>query len=133
MASPAVTPELIVPGSLVDEYGDVIAARDAFAPTERLYRKLSEQLKNLVAGEDDNAEFLVRGERYTLRISARSMESKVDVPAVRKRLGAATFLLVAQVTKKALEGWLLRPEIEALCISTHTGPRSFDAVPIAKP
>ena len=131
------TLKLVVPGNLVDEFGDLVAQRDAFAPTEREYQKLYGQLKALVADADPEAAFVCRGERFTLTISARSFESKPDIPAVRKKLGAATFLLVASVTKKALEGWLLKPVIEELCVTTQTGSRSFgsssDCEPSRKP
>lgn len=125
------TPELIVPGNLIDDYGDLCAKRAEFAPTERAHYKAREALKGLVAGEDPNASFIVRGERYTLTISPCGFESKPDPALVKKKLGAATFLLVVTVAKKALEGWLLKPVIEELCVTTQTGSRSFDAVAIS--
>lgn len=131
---PAATPVLtkIVPDGLIDEWGDLTKLRDEFAPTERRYQKCREQLKALVESEDPEAQFKVRGERYVVEISPCSMESKPDVPAVRKRLGAAMFLHVVAVTKKALEGVLLKHEIEELCISTRTGSRSYAPTAISK-
>lgn len=113
----------------VDEFGDLAAARAVFAPTEARYQKLREEFKGWFADEPAK-EFVINGDRFSLRVSPCSTENKPDVPAVRKRLGAATFLLVAQVTKKALEGWLLKPEIEELCISTQTGSRSYSPTPL---
>lgn len=121
-------PELVIPAPLVDEYGDVVALRDAFAPTEARYRKLHELLKLLVVDADPEAEFVVKGERFTLRITARGFESAPDVPRVRKKLGAAAFLAVVSCTKKALEAFLLKPQIEALCVTSQTGPRKFEPV-----
>jgi hypothetical protein len=123
--------ELIVPDNLVDAYGDLVKARDAFAATEKAYKATHEKLKALVASQPPGAEFVVRGERYTLRISAATFDRKPDVSKVRKLLGAAGFLEVVSVTMKALEGFLLKPQIEAILIVTQTGPRSYDAVPIA--
>ena len=125
-------PELIVPADLIDEYGAVTQLRDDFAPTEQLYQKLKGRIAALVANADPESEFLVRGERYIVRISACSMQSTLDIPAVRKTLGAAIFLEVASVTKKALEGFLLKPQIEALCAFARTGSRSYAPTAIPK-
>jgi len=122
----------IVPADLIDEWGDLTKLRDEFAPTERRYQKCRERLKALVENEDPEAEFNAKGERFELRISPCSMESKPDVPAVRKRLGAAVFLAIVNVTKKALEGVLLKHEIEELCTSTRTGSRSYAPTAIPK-
>lgn len=121
-----------VPPQTVDDFGDVVKLRDAFAPTERLYQKLRSQLVELAAAGDPKAEFVVRGERYTLRISPCSMESKPDVALVRKKLGATVFVQIAQITKRALEGFLLKHEIDELCITTQTGSRSYSAIPISR-
>jgi len=115
----------------VDDFGDVCAKREAFAPTERLYNRLRDQLKDLVADADPDAEFLVKGERYTLRISARSMQRKVDLPKVKKLLGAARFLEAATVTLTALANYLTKPQIETVVYEEQSGSRSFDPIPIA--
>jgi hypothetical protein len=116
----------------VDDFGDVCKLRDEFAPTERLYNRLREQLKDLVADADPDAEFLVRGERYTLRISARSIQRKVDVEKVKKLLGAAKFLEAATVTLTALSNFLTKPQIETVVFEEQSGSRSFDPIPLAR-
>lgn len=122
-SAPVLTP--VVPADLIDEYGAVTQLRDDFAPTERLYQQLKARIAALVVDADPEAEFTVKGERYTVAISMCSMESAPDVPRIRKRVGAATFLAIVTVTKKALEAFLLKPEIEALFPKTRTGSRSY--------
>lgn len=116
----------------IDTFGDLCKLREAFAPTEAAYQKLRKALVEALADEDPAAEFVVTGERYTLPISACGFENKPDIPAVRKALGAADFLAVAQVTKTALEQFMLKPDIEALCVETQTGPRKMKPIPIAQ-
>jgi len=131
---PASTPVLepVIPADLIDEWGDLTKLRDEFAPTERRYKKCLERLKALTEGKDPEAMFTVRGTRYIVEISPCSNESTLDVPAVRKRLGAALFLEIARVTKSALEGFLVKPEIEALCTFARTGSRSYAPTAIPK-
>ncbi len=129
---PAAPPvlELIAPSDLVDEYGDLDKLRKDFAPTESKYQKAVARLKALVADADPAAEFRVRGSRYTLRISARGFERVLDIPAVRKRLGALAFIEAATVTFAALKNYLLAPEIEKLTTTEQTGHRKFEPTPI---
>lgn len=124
---------LQIPAATVDDYCDLDAKHAAFAPTERLYQKCREQLKLLVADSDPEAEFIVKGERWTLRISACGLESKPDVKAARKLLGAATFLECVTLTFKSLENWLLKPQIAKITVTTQTGSRSYSPTPIAPP
>lgn len=119
-----------IPAATVDTFGDLRKLRDEFAPTERLYQKCYEQLKTLVSTADPAAEFEIKGERYTLRISAREFESKPNVGKARKLLGAALFLKACMVTKTSLENYLLKPEIAAICDTTQTGSRTYDPVPV---
>lgn len=127
---PIAPPHIEIPSALVDAFGDVVKLRDAFAPTERLYQKLRAQLVALTDEAEADFTTTAKGERWDLAISARKMDNSPDIPAVRKRLGAALFLSIAQVTKKALEGFLLKHEIEELCVTTQTGGRSYDPTPV---
>lgn len=123
---------VVVPPQTVDDYGDLCKDRAAFALTEGRYQKLHKQLAELAAKGDPETEYIAEGERYTLQISMCKMESTVDIPRARKKLGAAAFLEVCTVTLKALRRFLTEPEVEALTISTRTGSRSYVAVPMAK-
>ncbi len=114
-----------IPAALIDEFGDVVLLRDAFAPTERRYAQLREKLKDLLAEAGADEEFTPKGERFTLRISARSIERKVDLKAARRMLGATVFLQVCSVTIAALGNFLAKPQVEALLISERTGSRSY--------
>lgn len=114
---------------IVDDYGDVAKLRDAFAPTERLYQKLHKQLKELCVGADPNKEFLVKGERYTLRISACKYENQVDVPRAKRKLGVEKFLQCCTVTLAALGNYLSKPDVAALSILVQTSTRTFSPEP----
>ncbi len=119
-----------IPASLIDEFGDLQKLRDEFAPTEALYQKRYKELKDLLAAAPPEATFVESGERWTLDISARRFERTVDVKRVRKRLGVELFLRVCSVSMKALESYLLKPEIEALTSSAQTGSRTYAVQPI---
>lgn len=116
-----------VPPSLVDAFGDLQKLRAEFAPTEALYQKHYAELKAALVDADPDEAFVAIGTRWTLDISGRAMERKVDIKATRKRLGAALFLKVCTVSLKALESYLLKGEIEALTTSARTGSRTFKA------
>lgn len=122
---------LLVPPATIDTFGDLLKLRDEFAPTERLYQKCFAELKALAATGDPAAEYIVKGERYTLRISPCSMERKPDVFKARKMLGAAAFMEVVSITLKALGQFLAQPEIDALAVTTQTGSRSYAPTAIA--
>jgi hypothetical protein len=125
-------PVLVIPAALCDEFGELTKLKDEFAPIQARYNKCRERLQALVADADPEAEFRVEGELYRVLISARGLERRLDIPAVRKELGATKFLEVATVTMKALEAYLLKPQIEALTLVDRTGPRTYSPVPIRK-
>jgi hypothetical protein len=122
--------EPVIPPNLVDTYGDLAKAREQFAPTEREYQKALSGLKSLVAEADPDSEFVVRGERYTLRISKCGWEATPNVKRAMKLLGMKAFMKCVTVTKTALEKWLRKPQIEEVCDVTQTGRRTFDAIPV---
>ena len=117
--------KVCIPPALIDEFGDIVRQRDAFAPTERRYAKLRDQMKELLADAPAEEEFAFEGERFTLNISARSIERKVDIKAARRYLGVTLFMQCVSVTMSALSNFLSKPEVEALTISERTGSRSF--------
>jgi murein L,D-transpeptidase YcbB/YkuD len=119
-----------VPQSTVDTFGDLAAAREAFAPQERAYQKLRSEIAAMVAEADPEAEFEATGERYAVKISARGFETKADVPAVRKKLGAATFLECVTVSLKSLANYLTKPEIDEVTVTGQTGSRKIESVPL---
>jgi hypothetical protein len=120
-----------IPPQTVDDFGDLAKLREDFAPTERLYQKLRAELNALVAGAEPDAEFVVKGERYTLHISTCAMVREVDVAKARKKLGWEKFLLCCTVTLQAISNYLTKPQCDALTIESMTGPRRFLPVPIA--
>ena len=119
-----------IPQGLIDYFGELSKLRVEFAPTERLYQKLHAELKALVADSDPDQTFAQSGERFSLDVSACRMERKIDVKAAHKKLGWTSFLKVCSVTMKSLEGFLVKPEIEALTVSSQTGARTFTAIPL---
>lgn len=120
------------PPKTIDDFGDVVKLREAFAPTERLYDKLRAQIKDMCRDKDPNEAYFMQGDRYTIKISPCAFESQVDIPAARKRLGAERFLSACSMTLRALTNLLPRPEAEALTISVQTTSRTFTPVAIAE-
>lgn len=125
-------PTLIVPASLCDEFGDLSLLRDQFAPTQTRYNKCRDAIAALVKDRDPEDEFKVEGERYRVMISARGFERRVDIAAARKALGAQKFIEAATITLKALEDYLLKPDIDKLVITERTGHRTYLPVPIIR-
>lgn len=114
--------------ALIDEFGDVERLRREFAPTERRYQ----QLRDEIAGwcPDPEKEYVEKGHRYELLISRRDEQRKVDVKAAQKKLGLTKFLKACSLTMKALEAFLPKPEIEALTTKARTGPRTLIPTPV---
>lgn len=118
----------------IDDFGDLCQLREEFAPTERAYKACHSALATLIEAEgaDAETELTAAGERWTLNISARGMERKINVVAVRKRLGAADFLKCCSVTLKALGRFLTQPEVDKLAPQEQTGARTIKAVALAQ-
>lgn len=119
--------EIEIPRSLIDDFGEVQAAHDAFKPTEALYVKLGNELKALVANSPATETFVRSGDRYSLDIGAQSFESVVDIKKARKKLGAVNFLAAVTVTLKALAKFLTQPEVDALVEKQQIGYRKYVA------
>lgn len=113
----------------VDDYADLLKLREAFAPTERKYQKLHNELKELCVPLDPNKEYSAQGERNSLRISACKFENQVDVARAKRKLGVEKFLEICSVTLKGLGNYLAKPEVDALTISVQGSSRSFSVVP----
>lgn len=128
---PAVALAVTIPASLIDDFGDAQKAHNEFKPTEALYQKLRKELEGLTKGAPANQVFIECGKKWTLDISARANERAVPPAAVRKRLGAALLLKICTVTLKALEPYLLKPEIDALAVTEQTGSRTYSTTPRA--
>ncbi|HEY1861655.1 MAG TPA: hypothetical protein VGG61_14945 [Gemmataceae bacterium] len=132
MAKPISEAKLIqIPAQTVDDFGDVVRLREQFAPTERLYNRLRDQIKELCRNQDPTASYLMRGERWTLKISPCTFESQVDVAAARKKLGAEKFLSACSITLRALANLLPKPEVDALTVTVRTSTRTFTPVAVA--
>jgi hypothetical protein len=135
-ATPTLTPPkptvltLVAPRALVDEFADLSARREDFAPIERRYQKCRAELAAMVADADPEAMFTAAGERWEVLISACAFEKKPDMPAVKKKLGAQAFLECVTCSIKALGAWLTAPEVEDLLVTTQTGPRKFVPAPL---
>jgi hypothetical protein len=115
-----------IPAALIDEFGYLAGLRDAFAPTERRFQKLRDQLRELTSDEGAEEEFTVSGERYILDISAKSIERKVNLKAARRKLGVTLFMQCCSVTLSALSNFLAKPDVEALTLSERTGYRRYE-------
>jgi len=127
------TPVLVIPAALCDEFGDLTKLKDEFAPTMTRYNKCRDAIAALVKDRDPEDEFKVEGERFRVMISSRGLERRVDKAAARKLLGATQFMEAATVTLKALEAYLLKPEIEKITLVERTGPRVYSPIPIIRP
>ncbi len=126
---PAKAP-VVIPPELIDDFGDLCRAVKMFAATQKRYEARRDEIKDLLQGSPVDEIFVQSSARYRLDISACRMERKVDVKAARKKLGTVVFLKVCSITMKALEAFLLKPDIDAICDSSQSGPRSFVATAI---
>jgi hypothetical protein len=114
-----------IPAALIDEFGDLVRLREAAAPGDRRFAKIRDMFKEALAEAGAEEEFTLVGERFTLNISAKSIERKVDINAARRHLGAGLFMKCCSVTMSALSNFLSKPEVEALTFWERTGSRSY--------
>jgi hypothetical protein len=119
--------------ALIDEYGDIERLRREFAPTEKRYEQLREEIKSWFEASPADKEFIEKGARYQLTVSMRANARIVDIAAVYKKLGLKKFLRACSVTLKALAEFLTEPEIDALASSGRTGARSYVSTPLGLP
>jgi hypothetical protein len=125
------SPVVVIPAPLVDDYAEAKALHDAFKPTEALYVKLGDELKELVKDSPATETFVATGKRFSLDISAQALASVVDIPAARRKLGAVNFMAAVTLTLKALGNFLTKPEVEALVTKEQTGSRKYTCNPLA--
>jgi hypothetical protein len=118
-----------IPPQTVDDYADLLKLREAFAPTERKYQKLHNELKELCRPLDPNKEYSAQGERNSIRISPCKFENEVDIPRAKRKLGVEKFLECCTVTLKALSYFLPKPDVDALTISVQGSTRSYSVLP----
>jgi hypothetical protein len=119
--------------AIIDEFGDLTLQRAAFAPTEKRYAQLRDELKSWYADAPGHTEFVERGRRYQLTVSAAANSKTIDIRAAYKKLGLAKFLKACSLTLKALAEFLSEPDIEALTTSAQTGARGFVSTPYGQP
>lgn len=109
--------------AIVDEIGDL---ESLLAPLKPKQARLDALRTELRASYDDapGAEaFRADGTRYFVMVGERGDQTVVDTAKLYKRIGWKAFLVLANVTVKAL--WALPKEVQAECKSTseNTGPR----------
>lgn len=114
--------------ALIDEYGAAAELRDRFAPTEKRYHALREEINSWCPEAD--LTYTEKGARYMLAISTRAVERKVGAKEAYKALGLAKFLRAASVSLKALGEFLSAPDIDRIAVASRTGSRTISATPI---
>ena len=120
---------IAIPQSLIDDFGDLKKLHDDFAPTEKLYNAARDQLNSYLENEPADTTYIEEGTRWTLDIGACGFVSSIDLKVIQKLLGPRNFLKACTVTFKALEAFLLKPQIDALKTTEQTGPRKFVTSP----
>jgi hypothetical protein len=116
--------------SIVNEYYAVDKLHDEFAPTEKRRKQLRDEIVSWCP--DAEKEYSEKTDRVQLVISACGLERTVDNAAAFKVAGKKDFLTACKVSMKALAIFLTTPVIEALLISTLTGPRTFTVTPVVR-
>lgn len=111
--------------AIIDEFGEVSRLRDDFAPTEKRYNQLRDEIKSWYEDKPADEVFIEKGVRFQLDIGACAMAKTVDVAAAYKKLGARKFFKACLITLKALAEHLGQADIEALTSEAQTGPRRF--------
>jgi hypothetical protein len=117
--------------ALIDEAGDIKLKLAAFAATgvERRDKQLTEEFASWYPDKPEE-EFIEKGQRYELRISARRNVTTIDIRAAYKKLGLRKFLSACSLTLKALAEFLTEPEVDCLTSTARTGSRAFVTTPL---
>jgi hypothetical protein len=124
-------PESVDRAAIVDEYGELKRLEAAFKPTERRLETLRKTIQSWYATEPAEKEFVVEGKKFSVTISAREWEKKVDPKRLYKAVGIRRFLELVSITLEALKTAGLQ-KLEILCVDQkQTGKRRLTPTPKA--
>lgn len=118
--------------AIIDEFGDVDKQRKAFAPIEKRYGQLRDEIKSWHDSAPGAEEFTEKGTRWQLDVGTRADVTTVKIYAVFRKLGITKFLKACTVTLKALADFLPEAEIDQLTTVARTGSRNISVTPIVK-
>lgn len=130
--TPPETPILPPPASpfakIVDEIGALERELEPAKPKIARLDLLRKALRSFYEDKPAASSFLAQGERFDIAVGAKAYETVVNVPKLFKEAGAALFMKIVSVTKKALESQV-SPEIAMSVLSTEqTGTRTLKVV-----
>jgi hypothetical protein len=119
--------------AIIDEFGDIALKRLAFAPTEKRFKQLSDEMKSWYQDAPADKTFTEKGQRYQLDVSMCSNVTAINIRAVYKIVGIAKFLKACTLSLKAVGELLSVPEVAAVSSVERTGWRSLATTPISRP
>jgi hypothetical protein len=114
--------------AIVNEYFDLEQLYKAFQPTSKRREQVRQEIVSWC--EDPAKEYSEKTDRVHLIISPCADKREIDTRAAYKVLGLKQFLLAAKVSMTALADYLTKPVIEAMAVTTQTGPRTLNPTPI---
>lgn len=117
--------------SIVDEYGDLKRRVKEFQPTKARFELLGRTITSWYENEPAEKEFIVEGQKYSIKISEREWQRRVDAARLYKAVGIKRLLELVSVTLKALKDAGLE-KLEILCVDKkQSGPRDLTVTPKA--
>ncbi|MES2136107.1 MAG: hypothetical protein V4502_03480 [Pseudomonadota bacterium] len=108
-------------GALEKEYALALAPFELKLPR---IKALKETLQAACPAKPD-AEWLVEGTRFIVRLGPRAMARSIDFKALVKKIGAAVFVKFATCTLGALEENVKPDVIDDVVTTAQTGPRKL--------
>jgi hypothetical protein len=119
--------------AIIDEFGNLCRLRDEFAPFEKRYGQIREEIKTWYEQQPGEKVFTEKGRRYQLDVGMCANARTIDIRAAYKKLGLRKFLKDCSMTLKALGEYLGQSEIDEITSESHIGPRKLTTTPIAIP
>lgn len=117
--------------AVVDLYGELT---DQIEALQKLAKPYEVQIESWSADTPADQPFVVSGDRYTVKLSAREEKRKVkSMSALFKYFGKARFLELCAIALGVLDKHLPKEKHSEFIETTQTGKRTWDIIEIGKP
>lgn len=119
--------------AIVDELGALDAELAPFKQKQSRRDELAKIVRGWYAAEHPDLGFVIRGKRFIATLSAKELESTVDMKGAFKALGRVKFLQICGLTLKALQDNLAASIVAGLVSKARTGSRKLIVQPFDPP
>jgi hypothetical protein len=125
--------EALTRRAVVDEYGKLAAELAPWKPKQSRLDELAKIIRDWYADADAETPHTLTGELYQATVTAKGMQTIIDMGAVWRALGRTKFIAAVSVTLKALEAVMPASTLATVTAKTRTGSRSLSVSPVPVP